>query len=201
VALDTNALVDLATAKAFLLTTGSQQDAAVEQCINAATLTVEEYCNRWFKERTVTADRVEGPPATHLWLRSVPLKASATVTVTVDDVAQTVWRTEADGLQSAFDVIARPDHLYRRDGWMPGSTDPYNVLVTYTGGYATTAMPSPVKQACLYVIQKLFRDSQRQLAEVAQVNTPMGGISLIDNAGLPRMCRALLDPFRLRVFA
>ena len=200
-ALDPNALVDLATAKGFVIVTGDASNGAIEAAINAATLTVEDYCNRWFKERTVTAERVEGPCAVHLWLRAVPLKASAAVTVTVDAVAQTVWKQEADGLPSAFDVIARQDHLYRRAGWAPGSGDPYNVLLTYTGGYAAAAIPAPVKQACLYVIQKLFRDSQRQLAEVAQVNTPMGGISLIDNAGLPRMARALLDPFRLRVFA
>ena len=199
-ALDATALVDLATAKGFLLSPGLENDGKIETAINAATLTVEDYCNRWFKERTVTAERVEGPCAPHLWLRAVPLKATATVTVTVDDVAQTVWRTEADGLQSAFDVIARPDHLYRRAGW-GASGDPYNVLLTYTGGYLAAAIPEPVKQACLYVVQKLFRDSQRQLAEVAQVNTPMGGVSFLDNRGLPTMARALLDPFRLRVFA
>ena len=199
-ALDATALVDLASAKAFCLVVGAAQDGALESLINAATLSIEEYCNRLWKERAVS-ERVEGPAATHLWLRAVPLKATVAVTVTVDDVAQTVWKQEADGLQSAFDVIARPDHLYRRAGWRPGTGDPYNVLLSYTGGYAAAAIPAPVKQACLYVVQKLFRDSQRQLAEVAQVAGPMGSVNFIDNAGLPRMARMLLDPYRLRVFA
>jgi len=125
----------------------------------------------------------------------VPLKATAAVTVSVDDVAQTVWKQESDGLQSAFDVIARSDHLYRRSGWDPTAADPYNVLLSYTGGFAASAIPAPVQEACLYVVQKLFRDSKRQLAEVAQVNTPMGGISILDN-GMPRMARLLLDPYR-----
>ena len=198
--LDSTALVELKAAKDFLLVVGMADDALIEAAINAATLTVESYCNRLFKERTVTAQRVEGVNAPRLWLSVVPLKATSTVTVTVNDVAQTVWKVEADGLQSAFDVIARSDHLYRRAGWAPGSGDPYNVLLTYTGGYAAAAIPSPVQQACLYVVQKLFRDSKRQLAEVAQVNTPMGGITILDSA-LPRMARLLLDPYRLRMVA
>jgi hypothetical protein len=154
---------------------------------------VEHYCDRFFRERTVT-ERVEGVCATKLYLSAVPLKATDPVTVSVDDVAQTVWRSEADGLQSAFDVIARPDHLYRRSGWHP-LTDPYNVLRTYTGGYAAAAIPASVKEGCLYMVQKLFRDSKRQLAEVTQVNTPMGGVTILDNA-MPRVARMLLDPYR-----
>ena len=193
-ALDATALVDLATAKGFLVVVGSSDDAAIEAAINVATFACEHYCNRLFKERVVT-ERVEGVRATKLYLAAVPLKATATVTVSVDDVAQTVWKQESDGLQSAFDVIARPDHLYRRSGWDPTAADPYNVLLSYTGGFAASAIPAPVQEACLYVVQKLFRDSKRQLAEVAQVNTPMGGISILDN-GMPRMARLLLDPYR-----
>ena len=192
-ALDATAIVDLTTAKGFLVVAGTSDDGAIEAAINAASLACEHYCNRFFKERTVT-ERVEGVCATKLYLSAVPLKATATVTVSVDDVAQTVWRTEADGLQSAFDVLARPDHLYRRRGWDP-LADPYNVLLSYTGGFAAAALPAPVKEGCLYMVQKLFRDSKRQLAEVAQVNTPMGGITILDNA-MPRVAQMLLDPYR-----
>lgn len=187
-ALDASALVSLAEAKGFLIVAGDADNAAIEQAINAASLRCESYCNRVFKERVVT-ERVEGVGATKLYLSAVPLKVSAAVTVSVDDVAQTVWRTEADGLQSAFDVIARPDHLYRRACWA-WRTDPYNVLVSYTGGYAT--IPADLKEACLYIVQKLFRDSKRQLAEVASVNTPMGSVSILDNA-MPRAAQAILD--------
>lgn len=197
-ALDATALVDLATAKGFLIVTGSSDDAAIEAAINAATLACEHYCNRLFKERTVT-ERVEGVCATRLYLSAVPLKVSATVTVSVDDVAQTVWKQESDGLQSAFDVIARADHLYRRSGWHPLS-GPYNVLLSYTGGFAAPAIPASVKEACLYVVQKLYRDSKRQLAEVSQVNTPMGGVTILDNA-MPRMARDLLGPYKFAAVA
>ena len=196
-ALDATALVELKPAKDFLVVVGVSDDPLIEAAINAATVAIESHCNRVFKERIVT-ERVEGPNAARLWLSAVPLKTTEAVTVSVDDVAQTVWQEEADGLQSAFDVIARPDHLYRRAGWAPGSGDPYNVLLSYTGGFAT--IPSPVQQACLYMVQKLFRDGKRQLAEVAQINTPMGGISILDSA-LPRMARLLLDPYRLRIAA
>jgi len=192
-ALDATALVDLATAKAFLIVVGTQDDGAIEAAINAASLACEHYCNRFFKERVVT-ERQEGVCGTKLPLSAIPLKATAAVTVSVDDVAQTVWKQESDGLQSVFDVIARPDHLYRRSGWAPLS-DPYNVLLSYTGGFTAAAIPASVKEGCLYMVQKLFRDSKRQLAEVTQVNTPMGGISILDNA-MPRVARLLLDPYR-----
>lgn len=193
------ALLDLATAKSFLVVVGAADDGPIEAAITAASTMIEDYCNRLFLERTIS-ERVEGPRGAHLWLQAVPLKAAAAVTVAVDDVVQTVWKEEADGLPSSFDVIARPDHLYRRCGWGGAARDPYNVLLTYTGGYAAAALPAPVKQACCYVVQKLFRDSKRQLAEIAQVNTPMGGVSLLDS-GLPRMARLLLDPYRLRIAA
>ena len=88
---------------------------------------------------------------------------------------------------------------YGVGGWHP-LTDPYNVLLSYTGGFTAVTMPAAVKEACLYVVQKLFRDSKRQLAEVAQINTPMGGVTILDNA-MPRMARLLLDPYRFAVVA
>lgn len=199
-ALDATALVDLQDAKGFLVIAGGENDGLIEAAINVATLALEQYCNRVFLERAVTAVRVEGPHARHLWLRAVPLNPAAAVTVTVDDVAQTVWRAESDGVQGDFDVIARPDHLYRRRGWAACS-DPANVLLAYTGGFAAAALPAPVKQACLYLVQRIFRDGKRQLADVAQMSNPMGSVSLLDTGGLPLMVRQLLDPYRLRVLA
>lgn len=191
----TTALVDLPGAKAFLLIPGAENDALIEAAINVASAACEKYCERLFRERTVT-ERVEGRCGEKLPLYAVPIKASAAVSVTVDGVVQTVWRSESDGSPADFDVIARPYFLHRVIGWRPATSNPYNVLLSYTGGYPANAIPAEVQQACLYVVQKVFRDGQRQLAEVAQVNTPMGGVTLLDNA-LPRMARMLLGPYQL----
>src|SRR6266545_3630143 len=110
-ALDANALVALATAKSFLIVTGSEHDALIEETINAASAAVEDYCKRPFKKRAVVAERAEGFWGQKLYLRVTPLDATAAVTVTVNEVVETVWRSEADGQQSSFQIIARPDHL------------------------------------------------------------------------------------------
>lgn len=203
-----NALVDLATAKVYLKVTGTADDAVIEGLINRASDLCEGWCNRAFKTATHTNTRLAGVWSRCLLLRSVPLNTSAIVSVTVDGTVQTVWRTEADGADpSTFDVMVAsfepegltgPDHLYREQGWWPTNGNPYNVLLTYTGGYAT--IPDDLQQASLYVAQKLYRDQQKQLAEVVSVTTAAGGQTLLDNF-LPRMAQTLLTPYRYRQVA
>jgi len=209
-ALDDRALVDLPAAQSYLNVTGASDDPMIEAAINRASELCESWCNRSLKQRTLTALRMRGPrwPATRLFPRAVPIKASSAITVTVDGDAQTVWRTEADGDPADFDVILgaldpeglnAPDHLYRAEGWGATTSDnPYNVLLTYTGGFAT--IPDQLQQACLYVVQKLFRDQQKQLADVVAINTPVGGMTLLDSA-IPRIAQVLLQPYRLMTVA
>lgn len=205
-ALDANALVDIPAAKDFLQITGGNDDAVIETAINVASDLCERWCGRVLRRRSITNLRLAGPRGPRLLLSGIPIDVTQAVTVTVDGANQTVWRTEADGDPEASDVIVAalvpesalfaPDHLYRAQGWAPCTTgNPYNVLLSYTGGLATP-MPDDLKRGCLYVVQKLFRDQKRQLAEVVSLTTPVGSITLLDNA-LPRMAQLLLSPYRL----
>ncbi len=207
--LDANALVDLPTAKGFLNVPGSSEDPRIERAINAASDLCERWTGRVLRQRTLTNLRLPGPPSTILLVKGTPIDVTQTVSVTVDGTAQTVWRTEADGDPSLKDVLVgalvaesalfAPDHLYRASGWNVCSWgNPYNVLLTYTGGLKP--IPDDLQRACLYIVQKLYRDEQRQLAEVAQVNTPMGGVTILDNA-IPRLAQALLAAYRLLLVA
>lgn len=208
--LDAVALVELATARTYLKVTGTSDDAMIEALINRASELCESWCNRNLKERAFSQVRLPGPrwPALRLYPRAVPIKAVATIAVVLDGVAQTVWRAEADGDPAAFDVILgaldpeglnAPDHFYRAGGWQAASSwSPYNVLLSYTGGFAT--IPDQLQQACLYIVQKLFRDQQKQLAEVVAINTPVGGMTLLDSA-IPRVAQILLQPYRLLMVA
>jgi hypothetical protein len=209
VSLDANALVDLATAKGFLNVPGSSEDPRIERAINAASDLCERWTGRVLRQRTLTNLRLPGPSSSILLLKGIPIDVTQAVTVTVDGTAQTVWRTEADGDPSLKDVLVgalvpesalfAPDHLYRAEGWSSGTWgNPFNVLLTYTGGLKP--IPDDLQRACLYIVQKLYRDEQRQLAEVAQVNTPMGGITILDNA-IPRLAQALLSAYRLLLVA
>jgi hypothetical protein len=195
--LDAEALVTLQDAKDALNHTGDADDILIETAINAASLAIKDHCKRSFLERAVTAERVEGPIGPRLWLTALPIKVAAAITVSVDEAPQTVWRSEADGLPRDFDVMARENHLYRRCGWRASGSDVYNVLVSYTGGYLISAVPPPVKQAALYLVQKLYRDQKKQLAEVVAVTTASGSVTLLDN-DLPKVARSLIDPYAVK---
>jgi hypothetical protein len=207
VPLAANALVSLETAKDFLRLTGDSDDARLEALINRASYLCETWCCRPLKQKTLTNVRMIGPCTCRLPLLAVPVKTDAAVTVSVDAVGQTVWRTEADGDPGTFDVILAsyhpegvrgPDHLYRAAGWAGGAAQPYNVVLTYTGGFAT--VPDDVQQGCLYIVQRLFRDLQKQLTDVVTVSTAAGGVTLVDTA-LPRVVEIILTPYRLAAVA
>lgn len=205
--LDANALVTLSDAKTFLRVTGSSDDFAIEGFVNRASELCETWCLRPLKQKTLTNVRAAGPCSTRLGLLAVPVRVDDPVdnpvTVSVDEVVQTVWLSEGDGNPADFDVIVAsyhpegtrgPDHLYRAIGWRGASTHPYNVLLTYTGGFAV--VPDDVQQACLYLVQKLYRDQQKQVTDVVSVSTAAGGLTLLDTP-LPRVIEILLTPYRL----
>lgn len=201
--LQANALVGLATTKEALATVGSSQDTVIEAVINRASDFCERYCNRELKERSYTTLRQEAQRTVRLYPRNPasglyagsPIKTSATVTVSLNGTALTVWRAEADGDPEDFDVIVRGDHLYRAEGWGSSSDKrPDPAVLSYTGGLSP--VPGDLIDACLLVIQKLFRDQTKQVAEVVSVNTPTGGMTLLDTV-IPRRARAALDAYRV----
>ena len=205
-ALNDNALVSLPAAKDFLgAGLGSSDDQRIEAAINRASDLIEGYCNRPLKESTHTNLRLRGPAGCHLFLRHIPIKTSDTVSVTVDTIAQTVWRSESDGDPALFQVIVArsgddesltPDHLYRSCGWAPYyyPLSPYNVVVTYTGGFAT--IPSDLEEAALEVFKKVWNDQSKGLQDVTTVNLVGGGITLFDRS-LPSRATEILDGYKL----
>lgn len=202
-----NALVDLATAKAFLNVVGAADDAKLETAINRASDRCERYLGRRIKQTTYANRRYPAPLGQDLYLDHVPIDTTAAVTVSIDGVAQTVWRTEADGDPATKDIIVAPDSgesrlapykLVRTAGWPSSPSNPWNVLLSYTGGFAT--VPEDLQLACLYIVQRYWRDQQKQLADVTTVTLPSGNITLLDTV-LPREARAILDLYRRTVLA
>lgn len=208
-ALQTNAIVSLSEAKSFLNISGTTTDALLETVINGASDAWEKELNRPVKEATYTNLRLIGPTGPKLYLRGTPIKITDPVTVKLAGTVQTVWKAEADGDPADFDVLVMSDtpegpvgvrnHLYRPGGWngVAGGTlasgHPYTVLLTYTGGF--NPIPQDLKDAVLYVIQKLFRDRQKQLADVQTVTLPSGSITLFD-IPMPRWALRTLDKYR-----
>jgi len=202
-ALSANALVSLAETKGFLNITGTGSDVRLEDVINSASATWELECNRPFKKTAYTDLRLSGPAGPRLYLPAAPIDITAAVTILVDEVAQTVWKQETDGDPDLKDVIVASttpmgplgirDHLYRSGGWRDSSRHPYNVRLSYTGGFIV--VPDDLKRAVLYTIQKLFRDEQKQLSDVQTVTLPSGSITLFDIT-LPRWALRVMDKYR-----
>lgn len=197
-------LVDLEDALTYLGmgSAGTADRAVVEDTVTRASAICEERVGRPLGRRLYTNVRLSGRGC-HLWLNG-PLITSAPLTVTLDGVAQTVWMDEASGDPVDFDVIVTssdpssewcPDQLYRRLGWCGSGYQPAPILVSYTGGFA--AVPDSIREACLLVVQKLYRDGSRAFADVATINTPSGSMSLYDSF-LPRRAAQILD-FHRRV--
>jgi len=207
--LQTNAIVTLAEAKAFLNISGTATDALLETVITGASDAWEKELNRPVKEAIYAALRLRAPQGPTLYLRATPVNTASPVTVSLAGTVQTVWKAEADGDPANFDVLLMSDvpegplgvrnHLYRAGGWNGAvggplvSGHPYTVLLTYTGGF--NPVPQDLKDAVLYVIQKLFRDRQRQLADVQTVTLPSGSITLLD-ISMPRWALRTLDKYR-----
>lgn len=206
--LDANALITLAEAKTFLNILGTGQNSVIESIINTASDLWERETSRELKERTYSNLRLRGQLSPNLYPRSrggrapgTPINTAQTVTVTFEGEAQTVWRTEVDGDPALKDVIVDPagqEFFYRAGGWVPTASNPFPVLLTYTGGFAT--VPDDLKRAVLYTVHKLFQDEQKKVMDVTTVSLPSGSITLLDRT-LPNFALRVLDKYRWTVMA
>lgn len=216
-------LLTLAETKVFLKQTGTGNDTIVTGLITRASAWLETLTGRKLKAQTFTNLRFSGqgrklyPPA---W----PIDATASVTVKLDEIAQTVWRSETDGDVDQKDVIVASDdpwderfglrnHFYRWQGWesalglywrefrQPSDRQigQNRVLLSYTGGYGT--VPEDLKQACLYLIQKLWRDVDQQRTGLSVVQVPGGGSVTILDPTIPKEVTMLIAPYQRLVFA
>lgn len=214
-------LVSLPDAKAFVNVTGTASDGKLAMLITRASMWMERIVNRRLKVRTYTNLRITGPDGPRLYPPAWPIDTASGVTIKVDEIAQTVWRTEADGDVDAKDVVVASDdpwddrfgkanHFYRWQGWasalgfywrattgkVPSASQSgqNRVLLTYRGGYAT--MPDDLQQACLYLVQKLWRDQDRQQTGMTVISIPQGGAVTIPEPAIPREVLLLLEPYR-----
>jgi hypothetical protein len=224
VPLNANALCTLNAAKAFIQPGGmtSADDPRLEEVINRASSLIESWCGRPFAKATHT-DRFRGPCSTDLFVSHTPIAVTQPITVTVNSIVQTVWRSEADGdpllltssaqvivMRSCSDPTFTPDMLYRAAGWggtsYPAYVGPANVLLTYSGGFALSPtagyppVPSDLEEAALEVVKKIWNDQAKGLQDVTTVQMPSGSLNLFD-AGLPRRAVEMLNPFRRLVVA
>jgi len=208
-------LVTISDAKTFLKLTGSADDGKVAALITRASAWAEQITLRKLRIRAYTNLRFTGPSGVTLRIHGWPIATAQTVTVKLDEVTQTVWRTEADGDIDDKDVVVASDdawdtrwgkanHLYRSAGWgsglgrywgsAPRSSDQlgqHRVLLSYTGGY--DPVPEDLQQATFYLLQKLWRDQEKQQTGLTVINLPTGGSVSLPETGIPREAMDVLS--------
>ncbi len=215
----TGDLVTLEEAREFLRT-GSDTDGRVVALITRASLWLEQLAQRPLAARVFTDVRLWAKTPQRVSLPAWPLDPTAAVTLSLGGTAQTVWRKEADGDPETFDVVVCSDdpwderfglrnYLFRSAGWTTGLTSGWDtqadrspqIRLTYTGGYATASAPADLKQACLYLLQKLWRDADQQRTGLTVVALPSGGSTVIPDPTIPPEVLTLIGPYQRLAYA
>ena len=199
--LNANALATLDDVKAYLNHTGDAQDPQLEAAINKASAYMEGRLGP-LKERAQTWTL---PPLEHgcrLYAPIRPIKVSATITITIDGVAQTVWKTSADDPQEGKDVVVCssvpgsnlcPDQFHRIAGWTSTGQQAEPIVLTMTGGFANAAaLPGQFLEAFQLIVAKFFRDEVHQNPDTISFATPGGSFTRIDT-DIPRRAQQILD--------
>jgi len=155
-ALNSNALTTLATAKTYLkIPTGElSQDALVELYINAASQELEQECDRKLKTQAITETR-HGRKQNILLLKEWPVTAIAELRI--DGQANF---TDPSTLIPATDYRLGEDaqSIVLLNRVFPNGYG--NIKAVYTAGYVT--VPSDLEHACLWLVSwfQQMRDSK-----------------------------------------
>jgi hypothetical protein len=214
IAPNANALVTVEEARAFF---PGMTSTAVNDMLQVLVNRASDFCEsalgagRPLRRRAFSDLRLPGQGGLMLFPPVTPIDVTAPIALSVDGVAQTVWKAEADGDPALKDVIVGavepgvPSHFYRACGWR-GCT-PYPVLLSYTGGWAAAedtdglTLPEHVKHAALLVVQTLYRHQEKQLTDVGSLSGgPAGGsVTFTTLASLiPQYARQVLESLSAR---
>lgn len=202
VTLQANALLDPTDAQVtvWLKLPGATNLDALTTLINRASDYCEGYCNRPLKQQTFTAIRFPAQCGPNLRPLATPIKVADPVTLSVDAIALTVWKAEADGDPALKDVIVggdvpgTPTFFYRSSGWR-GST-PFPILATFTGGLAT--IPGDLQQACLLVCQTLQRQEKGATEVQSYGPGPVSqSVTYRADSLIPMWSKQVLDRYRV----
>jgi hypothetical protein len=200
VALQANALLDPADAQVakFLHLPASSDDLIT--LINKASDDCEGYCNRPLKAQTFTAIRLAGVRHPRLRPLATPIDVAGAITLSVDAITLTIWKSEADGDPAQKQVIIGADvpgqasFFYRAVGWV-GAT-PFPILATFTGGLSP--IPDDLQQAALLVCQTMQRQEKGQTEVQAYGPGPVSqSVSYRADSLIPMWSKQVLDRWRV----
>ena len=193
VALATNALTTLETAKSELGITGTSEDDTLSRYINAASDFCEKYCKVSFYYDAAVVEKVAGYGSTFLAVSRVPLLSVASIEYRGDEVSSDNYEVHGDG-ENGF--------IYASGGWnwttatstllntsiIPGY-ERKSYTVTYEGGYitpkqedeavGTRTLPWDLEGACLGLVSNQYaaqgKDTSVQSEKLMSWSVSYGG--------------------------
>jgi len=197
--LQPNAFVTLEQAKAVLLIRGSDRDDLLTDAINRISDYVENYCQRGFKKRTLTAVRLKAQYSPKLYLPVDPIDVTEPVEVQLDQVALSVWRSDEDGDPAEYDVMVgadvpgEPTFLFRADGWMGATAFP--IRLTITAG--ADPIRGDVLDAYYTILDVAWREQLTKTQDLQQLSgaAPSGSFTLRESL-IPMRAKYTLDMYR-----
>jgi hypothetical protein len=151
--------------------TGDAEDPRLEEAINKASAYLENRLGP-LKQRTQTWTVPPRWTSCRLDAPIRPILVTGTVTITVDGVAQTVWRSAADDPKEGKDVEVCssvpgnplcPDQFHRVAGWTSSGQFAEPISLTFTGGFASAAtLPGQFLEAFQLILGKFYKDEVHQ---------------------------------------
>lgn len=211
-ALAANALTTLQAVKDALNITDTSKDDMLTRGVNAASDSIEKYCNRQFARNAAMVENVAGFGTELIHLARTPVESIASVVingVTVDPSEYyvkrpetgSVWRSNGWAWTAGVDVSASP---HRRAGF-----EELAFTVTYAGGFAlaqnnrtpgTYPQPSDLEEACIhlavYRFRKLGRDVAVQSEQIGRTNRAYVGYRVDGPPDIPPFIIGTLDGYR-----
>jgi hypothetical protein len=192
-ALNSNAMTTLATAKTYLKipTLEVGQDPMIELFINAASDDIERYCQRQFKSQSYT-EYHHGRNQNILLFQQYPVTAVSELRI--DFQAEF---TASDTLIPAADYRIGDDSntLVLVSGQV-FSKGVNNVRVMYTAGFAT--IPSSIENACLWIVT--YYNRMREGQNIGRTSKSKEGESAGYIQEWPPHVKRALDQFRRTEF-
>ena len=175
-------LVTRATVKAFLEITVLTYDDLLDSLIAQNSKRIEKFCNRLFEKTARTQKFNAGRK--DIFLPAYPIDSTATLTVTLDSTVQT--------LNTDY-------YVYHDEGWIeffvsPSYTEPQQLSITWTGGYAVADIPSDLQYAAMLQVAFMFR--RRKDLGVSSISLPDGSMSVNNPADLLPEVKHIIRSYR-----
>jgi len=131
----------------------STKDAFIEDCINEASSSVNEFCNRSFADEAIT-EFYDGTGSNILSLRSFPVSALTLLKVQASDGTLTDLLESPDTIADTVEFTSTGISLLKGYTFPVGES---NIKVTYSG---FASVPGAVKKVCKEIAMLMFKESK-----------------------------------------